>query len=464
MAGSIQKRGNKYLLTVSSGTGVGGKRVRHTKTVDAKNEKEAQKLLDKFIQEVEEGKVKDGAKTPFKVFAEKWISEYAAANLEPKTLYRYNELLNSRIIPAIGHIKLGDLKPLHLLEFYNNLRENGIRLDVKYVAKPELISLIGNSNLSIQDLCKNASVNDRTLKSILKFSNTSRLVAEKISAAFGYKINELFMHLAEGKGLDEQTIKHHHKLISAMLNKAVKWQLININPASLIDAPKVQKKEAKSYDDEQAVALIEALETAPLKYRVMIVLTVFSALREGELMGLEWSNVNFVKNCIDIKQTSQYLPDKGVYTKERPKTNSSIRKIYLPKYVMNLLEEYKNWQDDYKKQIGDKWIGDQFGDFLFTQKYGQPMFTYTPTQWFKKFLHEKGLPPLPFHGLRHTAISILLRNGYDVVATSKFAGHSRSSTTTDIYGHSVDSSGIKAAKILDKSLTKKKGAQQKKQA
>lgn len=132
MSGSIQRRGNSFLLTVSSGKGLCGKRDRKTKTIPAIGKTEekqyeyAQKQLALFEDEVESGRVEDGARTSFKDFAERWIKDYADPSkkeLEEKTFHRYNEMLNSHIIPAIGHIKLGELerKPTVLLEFYNNL-------------------------------------------------------------------------------------------------------------------------------------------------------------------------------------------------------------------------------------------------------------------------------------------------------------------------------------------------------
>lgn len=72
----------------------------------------------------------DAGKITFEDFIQKWLKDYAEPELAPKTLYRYKELLNSRIIPALGHIKLNKLQPTHLTEFYNNLRENGIRLEM----------------------------------------------------------------------------------------------------------------------------------------------------------------------------------------------------------------------------------------------------------------------------------------------------------------------------------------------
>lgn len=128
-----------------------------------------------------------------------------------------------------------------------------------------------------------------------------------------------------------------------MLHKAVYWQLIVANPAERVQAPKARKPKRRSYDDEQTKILLENLENLSIeetKYKVAIILTVFTGVRLGELMGLEWQDVDFKNGIICINRSSQYLSDMGVFTKT-PKTESSIREIAIPEFIISLLEEYK---------------------------------------------------------------------------------------------------------------------------
>jgi integrase len=475
MAGSIQKRGESFLLTVSSGKGLGGKRNRSTRTIPAIGKTEekqyeyAQKQLVLFEAEVESGRVESGAKTTFKSFAEKYLQEYAEPELEKKTVHRYKEMLNSRIIPAIGHITLGDLerKPLILNEFKNNLREKGIRLDGKFKLKPGIEDILNSVNMSTSDLYKKAGVNPRTIKKIFGFYTTNKTTAVKISDALNINTSLIFDSLQTDKGLDEQTILHHHKLISSMLNKAIKWQLIKDNPAKYIDAPKVHKEEAKSYEYNHAIMLINALDDAPFKYKMLITLTIYTGVREGELMGLEWSDVDFKNNIITLRQASQYIPGEGTFTKERLKTTMSKREFFMPKLVMQLLEAYQSWQKVYSMKMKNKWIDSKR---LFTQDNGLPMHPYTPTKWLPQFIKkcnakvmanpaipEKDkskylLPELNFHGLRHTNISLLIKAGIDIPTVSRWAGHSRKSTTLDTYSHSSKTIDKRPAEALEKVL------------
>lgn len=95
-----------------------------------------------------------------------------------------------------------------------------------------------------------------------------------------------------------------------MLHKAVYWQLIVNNPAERVQPPKTRKPKRKYYDDEQCKILLENLETQEIKYKVAIIITIFTGVRLGELMGLEWSDIDFRNGIISINKASQYLSEK----------------------------------------------------------------------------------------------------------------------------------------------------------
>ncbi len=105
-------------------------------------------------------------------------------------------------------------------------------------------------------------------------------------------------------------------------------------------------------------------------------------------------NVDFERGTIEVRQTSQYLPEQGIFTKE-PKTETSKRVIAVPSSVMALLKEYRTSQLEERLKAGDLWQG---SDRLFTTWDGKPMHPDTVSKWFPNFLKKHGLPPLPFHG------------------------------------------------------------------
>ncbi|MFL0196956.1 tyrosine recombinase XerC [Clostridium sp. WILCCON 0269] len=394
MAGSIEKRGeNSYRLIVSGGRSGDGKRKKYTKTIkidgktEAEKKRKAEKELAKFIAEVENNSFIEPSKLTLKGFAEKWLKDYAEKNLAPKTLFRYKEIINSRIIPALGHLKLDKIKPLHLLEFYNNLQEDGIRKD----GKPG--------------------------------------------------------------GLSAETIKYHHRILHVIFGTAVKWQLLNNNPADKVDPPKVKKNEADFYNEDEVQQLIYELDKTSeneFKYKVAIILTLTSGMRLGELTGLKWGNIDFDKNTVYIVQSSQYLPDKGTFIKE-PKNNTSIRTITLPEPAMNLLKKHKIHEDEKRLECGTLWNDT---GFVFTQWNGNPMYPSTPSKWFKKFLEKHNLRVITFHQLRHTSASLLINENMNIRAISKRLGHSNASTTLNIYTHALKSADEIAAVKLENIIFK----------
>ena len=130
--GNLEKRGeNRYRLTVSGGYSSNGKRIKHRKTITAKNDKEASKQLALFISEIEKGDFISLTNLTFSDFVERWISDYAETNLEAKTLYRYQYLLRDNILPIIGDVKLERIKPMHLLNLYKAMSLDGARKDGK---------------------------------------------------------------------------------------------------------------------------------------------------------------------------------------------------------------------------------------------------------------------------------------------------------------------------------------------
>ncbi len=253
------------------------------------------------------------------------------------------------------------------------------------------------------------------------------------------------------KPLSGKTILEHHRLLRAMLHKAVYRQLIVANPAERVQAPKAKNPKRRSYDDEQTKILLENLELLSVedtKYKVAIILTIFTGVRLGELMGLEWQDVDFKNGIISINRSSQYLSDMGVFTKT-PKTESSIREIAIPEFIISLLEEYKLWYEEQKSIYGELWTD---SDRLFVQTDGKPMHPSSISKWFVRYVSTIGLPVINFHGLRHTNASLLVAQNVDIAVVSARLGHAQISTTLDFYVHPLLSHNRKAGYALENLL------------
>ena len=392
MAGSIEKRGkNSYRLTVSEGFDLNGKPMIHRKTIHG-TKKDAEIELAKFVTEVQNGLVIDGKSLKFSEFVEIWKRDYGSKELASTTYKRYCRMLETRILPYFGHFYINKIRPTDIMKFYDLLEKD-----------TQLVRKKGNNG-----------------------SKTK-------------------------KPLSGKTILEHHRLLRAMLHRAVYWQLIVSNPAERVQPPKAKKPKRRSYDDEQTKILLENLEKLTVedtKYKVAIILTIFTGVRLGELMGLEWQDVDFRNGIISINRSSQYLSDMGVFTKV-PKTESSIREIAIPEFIISLLEEYKLWYEEQKSLYSELWTN---SDRLFVQADGKPMHPSSISKWFVKYVGTIGLPVINFHGLRHTNASLLVAQNVDIAVVSARLGHAQISTTLDFYVHPLLSHNRKAGYALENLL------------
>ncbi|MEZ7892721.1 MAG: site-specific integrase [Candidatus Wallbacteria bacterium] len=377
--GYVVKRGqSSWRLCYDAGRNSSGRRETKYKTIKAKNMREAELALSKFINEIENGMITDN-NIKFEQFVELWHKDYASENLAPKTYSGYKGQLRLHILPAFGRLRLKDINDKVIRQYYHSLKEPKARKD------------------------------DR------------------------------------GGRLAEQTILQSHQILSSILEKAVKWGYIAINPAKKVERPKVPRRQIKCYDENDLKKLIQACETEPLKYRLMIYIAISTGLRRGELMGLCWNRVDLINGTITIDKTSQYIPGIGTITKS-PKNEFSVRTVSLSASVIQLLKEHKKIQEQDKENAGTLW--NESGR-VFTMWNGTPTHPDTISKWFAKFLKRRNLPHICFHSLRHTSASIAIALGINMKTVSSRLGHANISTTMDIYSHPVKRADKEAAEKID---------------
>ena len=212
--------------------------------------------------------------------------------------------------------------------------------------------------------------------------------------------------------------------------------------------PKAPKPKRECYDEVQTRILIDNLEKltgTDIKYKVAVLLDIFIGARLGELAGLEWNDINFKDGIVCVNRSSQYLADKGVFTKT-PKTESSIREVAIPDFVVSLLEQYKLWYDEQKSFCGELWTD---SNRLFVQADGKPMRPSTVSKWFVKYVSQIGLPVINFHGLRHTNATLLISQNIDVAVVAARLGHAQITTTFNFYVHPIISHNRNAGNALE---------------
>ena len=444
---TIQKRNNSYKITASCGYNSSGKQLRKSITwtpspgmTPKQIEKELERQKVMFEEKCRNGTYLDG-NIKLSDYAEKWFTDYATTQLKSETYYVYQTMMK-RVNQALGHIRIDRIQPHHLLEFYNNLAECGIREDIKYKPVKDIKKLLIAKKMTQKILAERSGLSDATIRSCIKGNNVSKLSAEKIMTVLND--NKAFEPIGTEKTLSGETILHHHRFISAMLSTAVEWQLIPHNPCDRVKPPKVKHKEAVYLDDVQVLDLIRCLDKAPLQYRTLVMLLLYSVMRRGEVCGLEWSDIDFKNAIVDISKSSLYLPNKGIY-EDTPKNKTSQRKIKIPDDMIQLLKEHRAEQNRLRLSVGDKW---QNSNKIFTTVFGSPIHPDSVSGWFRKFIKTNNLPKIHLHSLRHTNATLLIANGTNIITVAKRLGHATPVTTSNIYAHAIKTADELASEKL----------------
>lgn len=443
------KNGISYKITVTRGRDLEGKQIRHYMTWTPPHkmtERQMQKAVEVAAMEFEKS-----IALGYQVDNRQTFAEYAAYVLELKeregakyrTIERYRELLE-RINPAIGHIKLPDLRPRHLNDFYKNLGEPGIsKQEAHAQAKIDLAALLKEKKLTRAKVAELSSVSATTVTTACQKKRIALTTAEAIARAIGKDVAELFEIEAGQSQLSNKTILEHHRLIHTILTQAEKEMLVQYNAAAKATPPKAAKKEVNYFQPEDIVRIREALDKEPLKWKVATHLLLITGCRRGEIMGLRWDRVDFANSKIKIDTNLLYSAKRGIY--EDTTKTGTVRFIKLPAETMELLRQYRRWYMELRFKNGDRW---QDTGFLFVKENGEPMIPDGITAWLSDFSKRHDLPHINPHAFRHTMASILINSGKDVVSVSKRLGHAKVSTTTDIYSHIITEADEQASEYL----------------
>ena len=181
----------------------------------------------------------------------------------------------------------------------------------------------------------------------------------------------------------------------------------------------------------------------------MIQLAIFTGAREGELVALKFSDIDFTTRKMTISRSAYKLKGEPVRTKA-PKSGRA-RTVTLNASCVELLQRLSQQHTLERMKLGTAWNGD---DWVFTQWDGSIMHTQTPSRQFDKFLKKNGIPHRKFHSLRHTSATLLLYNGTDLKTVQERLGHA-DFTTTNKYLHLVEQADADAVDSLEQLLEKR---------
>jgi len=226
-------------------------------------------------------------------------------------------------------------------------------------------------------------------------------------------------------GTSNRTVRMIHSVLHVSLAQALKMGLIGRNPADAVTRPKLVKKEMKTLTDTQVQTLLLAVRGT--RYEALYLLAVTTGIRQGELLGLKWADLDWVTRHLSVQRQLQRLPGHGMVFSE-PKSASGRRVIALGSATIEKLREHYKHQQLERLAAGELWIEN---DLIFPTIIGTPIEGSNLIRTFKSLLRAYNLPNIRYHDLRHTAATLMLQQGIHPKVVQERLGHSQISMTLD---------------------------------
>lgn len=288
----------------------------------------------------------------------------------------------------------------------------------------------------------------------------------------------------KGRESEDRTVSHYvvtkcHSILRSALNQALRWDYLRgNNPAMAVELPKSKRTKREAWTDQEARYALSCCQNPRLL--LCMYLALGCSMRIGEILGLTWSCVHIedelaqnddaylvvekeLRRC--DKPSLERLRENGnddvffefpncfgketrtVLVLKTPKTESSVRKIYIPITVVNALKEEKQRQADLKRDLGEEY---QDYDLVVVQPNGRPVEERFVAKEFAELIQQNGLRRVVFHSLRHSSTSLKLKlSGGDIKAVQGDTGHAQSNMVTDVYSHIMNEDRKRLAKKVD---------------
>src|SRR5699024_4574617 len=227
-----------------------------------------------------------------------------------------------------------------------------------------------------------------------------------------------YIYELEEEGLSSSYVVKHYNILNSIFKLAVKNDVLKRNPIDKVDRPSVSYKPGDVYDSEELKDLYHLLNKEDNKQMVLIVkLALLTGMRKGEILAVQWYDVDFTTNTIHIRHSLSYTGKLGYLLKE-PKTKGSIRKVAPPKKFMTELKKHIFSKKTDRMEAEELWKGGKYC-FVFSSDMGKPIFPGVPNLWWNRFLDRTGFKKIRFHDLRHTAATTLINKNANIHSISK---------------------------------------------
>ena len=310
--------------------------------------------------------------------------------------------------------------------------------------------------------CSTYTSNEGLIRNyIVPFMGSMRLTefSPKVIAA-------LYGKLQSDPKITPSVLTNIHKLLHSAFEQAVLWEYVPRNPFQKASVPKAFPTEIPMLTTDEIKILIQNCDNHMLS--IAIHLAFAGSLRKGEILALTWDDVDFQKGTVSISKTlkrvrrdavdalngkdilyqfpSVFDEGRTVTVLKRPKTKSSIRTVYLPDYVLDASQEWKETLKPVKRNRPD---------LILRYSNGRPLSEETLPRLLEKQLLQLGLPVVSFHSLRHSSISYkLVLTGGNIKAVQGDSGHAQAEMITERYGHIIDSCRKQCAQDFEKEFYK----------
>ena len=310
-------------------------------------------------------------------------------------------------------------------DFNDYLLQDWVKIYLETYKKNELKESTYGSYLSVyRNSIENSEIG-RMMLSKIKPVNIQSYYNEKLKA-----------------GISVKSVWHIKSLIGSSLKQAVREGIIKDNPDEYTVLPKKKRYEPTILMPEEIKKITDNAKEDPL-YPIIII-ALYTGMRKGELMALQWENVDFKNRQIFVKYNLCRVEHEkdingmfhNVFKLDTPKSKKSMRYIPITDIALDALKIQKEWQIKNKEKYRDVY---QENDFVFTEANGSMIRQRQFMDKYHAFLKEYGVSDCRFHDLRHSFASLMLEAGVSIKTLSDILGHSQISTSLDIYTHTYDS-------------------------
>ena len=361
-----------------------GKQVQ--KSIYGATQREVRQKMQKMLVELDEGVYIEPSKLTVKAWLETWLAEYNG-DVKPATIVSYRQHIQNHIVPALGAVKLSALTPSAVQKFYNELQRSGVKTP--------------------------------------KRDETGKIVRAKGEVVY------------TTSPMSPKTVKNVHGVLHQALKQAMRLGYIRSNPTEACILPRIEKAEMRPLDAPEIKCLLASLGDDV--YCTLLKVDLFTGMRQGEILGLQWSCVDFDRGTITVNKQLAHPREKGERYRLASLKNDKPRTIQPAPFVMNLLREHRRRQLQQRMLAGSLWDDVGIPDLVFTNETGRYLNYTAVWRRYKLELERAGLPSNRFHDLRHTYAVTSLRAGDDVKTVQENLGHHTAAFTLDQYGHVTES-------------------------